>query len=81
MPAPTKEQLTLVGVISLQASGGLHHRNNTNKANDLLSSSFFSYTRSFIGGLNLRSLKAFVTTVTEENAIAPAAKMGLRRIL
>jgi hypothetical protein len=33
-----------------------------------------------MGGLNLRSLKAFVTTVTDEKAIAPAAKMGLRRI-
>jgi len=34
----------------------------------------------FIGGLNFRSLKAFETTVTDEKAIAPAAKMGLRRI-
>jgi hypothetical protein len=33
-----------------------------------------------IGGLNFRSLNAFVTTVTDENAIAPAARMGLRRM-
>jgi hypothetical protein len=33
-----------------------------------------------IGGLNLRSLNAFETTVTDENAIAPAAKIGLRRM-
>jgi hypothetical protein len=33
-----------------------------------------------IGGLNLLSLNAFETTVTDEIAIAPAAKMGLRRI-
>jgi hypothetical protein len=32
-----------------------------------------------IGGLNLRSLSALETTVTEEIAMAPAAKMGLRR--
>src|SRR4030043_1232099 len=34
----------------------------------------------FSGGLNLRSLNAFETTVTDEKAMAPAAKMGLRRI-
>ena len=28
------------------------------------------------GGLNRRSLSAFETTVTDENAIAPAAKIG-----
>jgi hypothetical protein len=33
-----------------------------------------------VGGLNRRSLNAFETTVTEEKAIAPAAKMGLRRM-
>jgi copper homeostasis protein CutC len=33
-----------------------------------------------MGGLKLRSLRAFETTVTEEKAIAPAAKIGFRRI-
>ncbi len=34
----------------------------------------------YIGGLNFLSLKAFETTVTEEKAMAPAAKIGLRRM-
>jgi len=40
----------------------------------------YSRLGQFIGGLNCRSLKAFETTVTDEKAIAPAAKMGLRRM-
>ena len=38
------------------------------------------YWYQFIGALNLLSLNALDTTVTDEKAIAPAAKMGLRRI-
>jgi copper homeostasis protein CutC len=34
-----------------------------------------------IGGLNLRSLNAFETTVTDEKAMAAAARIGSRRIL
>ena len=34
----------------------------------------------FIGGLNLLNLRALETTVTDDRAIAPAAKMGLSRI-
>jgi len=33
-----------------------------------------------MGDLNLRSLKALETTVTDEKAIAPAAKIGLSKI-
>src|SRR4030043_16153 len=38
------------------------------------------YWFQLIGGLNLRSLSAFETTVTDESAMAPAAKIGLRRM-
>ncbi len=34
----------------------------------------------YIGALKFRSLKAFETTVTDENAMAPAARMGLSRM-
>jgi hypothetical protein len=48
-------------------------------------SSFFKASIIFdaqtnMGGLNLRSLSAFETTVTDEIAMAPAAKMGLSRM-
>ncbi len=34
----------------------------------------------YMGGLNFLSLNALETTVTDENAIAPAAKIGFRRM-